>query len=198
MALLPPGIRGPAIVGTLLAGAYWLTRPKKKKKKKPAFKAPPAPEPEPSPAPSPQPKGEKKWLGTGWTGWPRKDLFPTERSISQALDLLGYGGWGTCMQTTEAGEFWLDNATCRARVRAFQRDFNAVMELLGENLRIDVDGRLGPQTIGTALARALYLAGETEGGVTCTPLTVWPGGLLEPGLRDVCANSWQTLVQAAA
>lgn len=202
-------MKGLAAVGVILGGAwYWNERAKEKKRKKrakakAAVPAPPAPEPEPAPAPAPAPSGNK-WVGTGWTGWGRKDLFPNVKSIAQALELLGYGGWGTCIQASgsPATYRWMDTNACRARVDTFQRNFNAVMDLLGRNERIGTDGKIGNQTITIGLVKALEVA--SLGGssdtftLACIVAEAWPNDLPDQEWINACAMSWQELVQAAA
>lgn len=194
MALLPPGLKGPAIVAGLLAGAWWLT--KEPKKKKAAAKTAPPPAPPPQQPPSEPPARAPHHVAAGWTNWPRKDVFPTVRSLAQGFQLLGYGGWGTCIQTNGTDR-WFDSPTCRGRIGAFQADFNAVMKLLGRSDRLDKDAKLGPSTI-RGMVEALVLAGQTEQlSIECTPATGWPAGLEDMQRIQTCANSWQTLVMAA-
>lgn len=57
-----------------------------------------------------------QYVGSGWTGWSRKDLFPTEGSFLPALGHLGY----------EPGGSILDDNT-RSSVTDFQVDFNEVL-----------------------------------------------------------------------
>lgn len=155
-----------AIAAGVLGGLYYVgehipskRRAKKRRAQVPAPPmAPPEPVPEPtgpgkptapSPpsAPGPMP-GVPSYAGTGWTGWPHKDLFPNEGSLVLAMIDLGY----------RMGETFLD-ATSVQSITAFQRDYNRVRAaaLLDELViaegpqRLVVDGKLGSNTI-----RSLY------------------------------------------
>lgn len=105
---------------------------------------PPPPGPEPGP-----PTGD--YVGSGWVGWPRKEIYPDEASFSKALSSLGYADDPT-LCVGPGGSFAAEN--CAVLVEAFQEDFNivrayaAVLEyiwLAPEEL--PVDGAIRSETV---------------------------------------------------
>lgn len=94
------------------------------------------------------PKGN--YVGSGWTGWPHKDVFPDEDALVQAFRRLGYN-------VTEN----LLSAQSMAEVGRFQEDYNWWWQNYGDpslgpeikefpaepSLNLDQDGLLGRDTV---------------------------------------------------
>jgi peptidoglycan hydrolase-like protein with peptidoglycan-binding domain len=77
----------------------------------------PGPEPDLEPEPQPQPQPDpNQYVGSGWTDWPLKSIFPNEASFLSMLKHLGYS----------SGSQILSDET-REEVMAFQGDFNEVL-----------------------------------------------------------------------
>jgi hypothetical protein len=123
----------------------------------------------PSGKEQPKKKTQGKYAGTGWTAWPHKNWFDTLDSLGQGLDFAGY--------PVVYSPFKPRSADSIAQVKQFQRDWNAVYAAHiasrgAVGYRLDVDGKLGSQTI-----EALY----------------WVTQLV----ADYDSNEWQSLVAEA-
>lgn len=106
-----------------------------------------------------QAKKQGKYVGTGWTGWPHKDLFGDERAFGDAIVALGYAV-GTKFPD-EPGWSARDSGFIAA-VKDFQNNWNLVIQYYPEALKetytpLQVDGKLGKLTI-----EALYEAVQAD------------------------------------
>lgn len=79
MTLTGKVVLGIVSLGVLGAGVYFVSERVAKAREIPGQK--------PSVLPSPK---RRDYVGSGWTGWPHKDVFPDVDAIVQALRRLGY------------------------------------------------------------------------------------------------------------
>lgn len=73
---------------------------------------PSLPPPSPPTGPGEIPHGARNYVGSGWTGWAHKDVFPDVDAIVQALRRLGYDVTGNLLSAKsmqEVGRFQADH-----------------------------------------------------------------------------------------
>ncbi len=113
------------------------------------------------PGKKPPKKPAGKYIGSGWTNWPHKDLFPNTEAIGQTLSDMGYPGWiGWFLQEGPT------SAAAKAEAKRFQADWNIfrkwVIETSGDTPaapKLGIDGLLGPKTMN-ALGVAVKATGN--------------------------------------
>lgn len=148
-------------LATLAAVTYFVSEAKAR----PPAPAPPL-EPGPAPGPGQIPPGAKNYVGSGWTAWPHKDVFPDVDALVQAFRRLGY-------QVDDS----LVSAVSMEEVGTFQEDYNwwwqnygdpalgpEIQEYPAEPSRnIDQDELVGSETV-EALFDALLADEHFPGG----------------------------------
>lgn len=91
-------------------------------------------------------------VGTGWKGWPHKDLFPNEAAFAAVLTGLGYPTVAPMLSDAS-----------KANVRSFQRDYNTVSTYLrGLGLDTPVQSLLVDGFIGKNTANAMAFAWDYQ------------------------------------
>lgn len=138
-------------VGLTLATVAGVTYFVSEAKARPRVAPPPLPSPD---IPGQIPPGARNYVGSGWTAWPHKDVFPDVDALVQAFRRLGY-------DVTDD----LISARSMAEVGRFQEDYNWWWQNYGDpalgpeikefpaepSLNLDYD-----KLVGTDTTEALY------------------------------------------
>lgn len=142
-------VTGKVVLGLLtLAGATYIASEVLAARPRISGRIPGEPPPSPAPPPNGPPTGN--YVGSGWTGWPHKDVFPDLDALVQALRRLGYNVTENLLSAQSVSE-----------VGRFQADYNWWWQNYGDTnlgpviqefpakptLNLDQDGLLGNDTV---------------------------------------------------
>lgn len=118
------------------------------------------------PRPSTPSRPDRDYVGSGWGGWPHKDVFPDADAIVQALRRLGYAvddSLITDRSMAEVGRFQQDYNTWSASWYAMPDDAPWPEDPASPGRPIDEDELVDRKTV-SALYDALLADGIFPGG----------------------------------